>query len=224
MSGAREQVRELTDEMLEQRREALRLLVAELIEGVEEVKAYRANPDPERLYHLLVWLVEKIGWSLMDARNFLNLGIIPAAPPLIDCEIRESPVAPALDRLVLTLDPNVPTKRVAELVNEARKNYWTFHKRSLSTKHIVLAGFTARPFDTWRERMAAWNSEHPEWAYQEERIFARDALQARSRVLGYHRPLTLAQLQQDEQQRLAALSAVLKAEISEREREEAGNE
>jgi hypothetical protein len=98
--------------------------------------------------------------------------------------------APALSRIVLTVDPATPVRAVAERYAVERQRLLGKRPRDLSQKHRELARYLMRhgELGQWADLMQAWNAawaeEHPEWPYTLAGTFARDCQQARRRLLG----------------------------------------
>ena len=136
----------------------------------------------DRLRVLCNRLADWYGWESGQATLFVLTGGVPLVL------VAEAPLRyrrlPALTRLVLTVDPVLTPREVAELYRRARAKTLSKRYRSLSEKHIQLAAFGAKAEEkSAHERMRAWNAEHPQWRYTESSNFSRDCARARKRML-----------------------------------------
>lgn len=139
----------------------------------------------ERLQRLSERLALKTGWTEAQATIFVLTGL----PPLIQSvriHIATNEDMPALSRIVISVDPSFSPRELADIYRQVRQQFVSKRHRELTDKHIYLALFAARqPHDLpVSARMAAWNEEHPEWAYVRESNFSHDSLQAQRRLLG----------------------------------------
>lgn len=138
----------------------------------------------ERLRLLSEGLAQKYDWMEVEATLFVLTGSIPEICQVSSAVI-DRPLS-ALSRIVLTLDPSLSPKEIAEYYRKVRENVIGTRHRELSDKHMQLAIFAAtQPEErTWSDKMAEWNKTHPaEWKYQEVANFSHDCLQARRRLL-----------------------------------------
>ncbi len=144
----------------------------------------------DRLRQLSEMLGEKYAWEPAQASVFVLTGRAPLLAPFLAQAEWHRRAAPALDRVVLVIDPALSPKDVAERYSAQRKQERIGPRfRELTAKHHALALFTAkRPDDEpWRLTMQRWNdlqaSEQPDWMYQATNNFTRDCLTARRRLL-----------------------------------------
>jgi hypothetical protein len=138
----------------------------------------------ERLRQLSERLAQEYGWTEAQSTVFVLTGAVPEITPVTSSF--QSRQLPALSRIVLTIDPALSPKEVAEQYRMARQEAIAGRHRELSEKHMQLAIFAAKHSDneTWAEKMAEWNKTHPEeWRYGEVANFSHDCLQARRRLL-----------------------------------------
>jgi hypothetical protein len=156
-------------------------------------------PDSGRVHHILVsskgilgwlrwlstWLCEQYRWESAHATMFI---LTDAAPPIPEThyEVDSRRAFPALTRVMMTVDPTMSPREVANLYRQIRFQYFGRRHRSMTPKHVELAKFwsTQAQSSTWKELMAEWNKQHRRWAYKREQNFARDCAQARERLLG----------------------------------------
>ena len=88
--------------------------------------------------------------------------------------------------MILPVDPLLPLEQVLEQVARARRSKVGDRAREMSAKHLHLAVFGAEhPEAPWSERLDAWNTTYPDWAYSENRRsnFIRDSVAAKRRLL-----------------------------------------
>ena len=140
----------------------------------------------DRLRILSETLAERYGWHPADTTAFV-LTNTPPPVPSISVRHAEREIA-ALSRVMLTIDPAVSPRQVAEFYRGLRKYYVGNRHRSLSEKHTTLVLFmNSRPADeTYADSMAAWNREYRKrkWQYHHATNFGRDVQVARRRLLG----------------------------------------
>jgi hypothetical protein len=137
-----------------------------------------------RLQRLSRRLADRYGWHEAQATTF----VLTDAVPLVDAvRVAWRPGAvPALDRIVLEVDPVLTPAEVAAQYRQARAQaLGKALVRPQSEKHRALAVFAVEhPDGTFRERMAVWNRLHPQWRYSQETNFGRDLRAAVRRLLG----------------------------------------
>jgi hypothetical protein len=142
----------------------------------------------EQLRVLSLRLADKYRWMEEQAAIFVLTGLTPFVDSLT-FEIALKEVATA-SRIILIVDPALPPEELADSYRAIRQMAGGSRQREMSKKHLVLALFAAtRPKgETWAAGMIRWNREHPEWAYQHETNFGRDAGSAQRRLLypSYH--------------------------------------
>lgn len=115
--------------------------------------------------------------------------VLTGAPPLVNSlRVRRiATSAPAGSRIELDVEVMVSPRQLAREYAKIQRQVRGSGRRSrpMSEKHLRLAVFVAtRPDDEpWPARRAAWNREYRKWRYRDERLFRRDAAQARARLL-----------------------------------------
>lgn len=137
-----------------------------------------------RLRVLSQRLAQEYSWSEAEATIFILTGSIPEISRVDNTAIARK--QSALSRIVLTVDPSLSPKEVAEYYRMIRQNALGTRHRDISEKHMQLAIFAAKqPEDrTWSDKMLEWNRICPvEWKYMEVANFSHDCLQARRRLL-----------------------------------------
>lgn len=153
---------------------------------------YEPNGFMEKLADFCESIAHSYRWSNEDALAFLLLGTKPRIQGNFSFKMKWYPsrVAPALDRIVMEIDPAASPKDVRDAFARERAKR-TPHHRRLSPKHQALALFVGsedfNSADLWLDRMAIWNareSTEPGWSYSNVSVFQRDALVARRRILG----------------------------------------
>lgn len=126
-------------------------------------------------------------WQEAQAVSFVLCDDIPLIPKA-RIQIQFSSHFPP--RIILNLDPRLSPEEVARIYAHYRAEVRSGRDRPMSEKHLTLAVFVAEneePGSTWTSLMKKWNEEHPEWAYQNRHLFARDARAALRRVTGRFR-------------------------------------
>jgi hypothetical protein len=128
-------------------------------------------------------------WTAGQAAMFVLTGLPPQVQ-VIEGRVEATPPLHAATRLVLTVDPAVTPQELAEAYSRMRAKVTPTRPRSLSIKHIRLALFSteASDKDSWERKMQYWNDMYPEaqypgYTYNDRRLFRRDVLQARDRLL-----------------------------------------
>jgi len=136
-------------------------------------------------------LSDTYNWSKAQAVDFVLTGNSPFIPQL-DVQWKYSLSLPAASRIVLTVDPAMTAREVAEIYRSARRDMLKKDKkdkarfRLQSEKHLHLAIFDAQQpdGDTYRKKMKAWNDQCPkQWKYTQESNFGRDCKKAIERLL-----------------------------------------
>ena len=137
-----------------------------------------------RLRYLSETLAQRYGWQAGQATEFVLTGTTPLIAAF-EVGVRFRLSNPALSRVILTLDPTLSPREVAELYRQYRKQVLGGRHRSLSEKHITLVLFaSSRPGgETYAETMKAWNQKYRKWRYARETNFGRDVQMARRRLL-----------------------------------------
>jgi hypothetical protein len=132
------------------------------------------------------------GWQDAQATVFVLTGVTPKLDALL-AEVHFSDPLSARSRIILTIDPKVTPREVADFYRTVRKAEFSRMKR-LSEKHASLAAFEApQPAERpWKERLRDWNQKcarekRPQkWRYAERVIgrFKRDCRMAVERIVG----------------------------------------
>lgn len=139
-------------------------------------------------------IAKRYRWNPNEALAFVLQGTTPRIRGNfgMTVEVERSDVAPALNRIVMSVDPAASPKAVRDAFAVQRAKLLPHH-RKLSAKHETLALFVGDDdFNTgksWTERMQIWNagrSANRDWEYANVAVFQRDALVARKRILGSH--------------------------------------
>jgi hypothetical protein len=92
----------------------------------------------------------------------------------------------ALNRLVLTIDPTLSPKEVHNYFQSIRQRLFGAKWRDLKENQLELARFIIHSDqeEPWPQRMAAWNTEFPQWSYEEDLgHFRRDCQNAIKKLL-----------------------------------------
>ena len=155
-------------------------------------------PNSEQVRRVLVsskgalgylhWLTQQLSrhyrWQACQATMFV---LTDAVPQVLEStfEIDDRRAVPALSRVVITVDPTMNPREVADMYRQIRLKHFGRRHRSMTPKHVELAKFWAEQEGdcSWKELQERWNQLHPEWSYQREQNFARDCAQARKRLL-----------------------------------------
>lgn len=139
----------------------------------------------DRLRELSRVLSARYGWVRAEAVRFVLSGEPPSAP-LVRTGLWPASDGPtAASRIVLSINVVATPREVAKVYGRARRQLLSRTPRKLSDKHFALAEFSAREGTgaSWRERMEAWNGEHPDWGYDRPANFSRDCVAAERRIL-----------------------------------------
>ncbi|MBN1460104.1 MAG: hypothetical protein JXA57_11230 [Armatimonadetes bacterium] len=129
-------------------------------------------------------LARSYSWKTDQATVFVLTGVIPLMVGIrLETEVQSE--HPAASRVTLIIDPVVSPQEVFEAYGQVRERMMEGTARPLTEKHLKLAVFAAerRPPAKWAEVMEAWNREYPDWRYEKETLFARDATAAQNRIL-----------------------------------------
>ncbi len=104
---------------------------------------------------------------------------------LVGTRVQVKTQLPVLSRITLTIDPALSPREVADHYASVRRRFTGRRNREITSKHLRLALFAADKTkgSSFKQRMAAWNDEHPQWSYSRVTNFARDCAQARRRLL-----------------------------------------
>ena len=133
-------------------------------------------------------LAADFGWQKAPATMFVLTGDVPTFSPngiAVHSPPFPGPRARAwLSRLVITVDPLLSPAEVATMYRKARTKLLKPGNKSLSEKHMTLAGFAAAFGGVSRELMGKWNIRYPKWEYPRYSLFSRDARTSTERLLG----------------------------------------
>jgi len=137
------------------------------------------------LYYVASELSQRFRWSAAWATTFV---LTDVAPPITTVAATfELSGIPALERIVLHLDPRVPPRAVERGYRAARAQFRAGTNKAMSPEHLDLAVFLARYYlqrerPPWSAMQAEWSRLHPESRIQAN--FIRDAVGAWRRVTG----------------------------------------
>lgn len=147
-----------------------------------------ANGLPDKLARLARSLAPHYGWRDAAAAVFIVCGVTPliarvryTTSPL---RVRHGRSHSWASRITLDLDPSVTNEEICEIFTKLRKEQSPTPRRTMSSKHAVLAGFAGAQHrdKPWSERHRLWNTEHPQWAYPQQSNFRRDTIRALHRM------------------------------------------
>lgn len=141
----------------------------------------------DELRQLSQALAGEFGWQEALATTFVLTGLAPEMPKaLISFEWHFG--ATAETRIHIAADASTPVREVAEAYRQARadlaRSTRSRRYRRMEEKHSQLARLYSENGRPWRERMSAWNKQHPQWKYTEVRNFSRDCTRAWRRLFG----------------------------------------
>lgn len=132
-------------------------------------------------------------WEEPRAVTFVLTGTPPSIP-LARAEIYRNDLWPAETRALVIIDPMMPPSlpiRVLSDVREALLSIGTQRQTAMSKKHAELAVWgemkRGEPGQPWAALLDEWNSEYPDWSYEDRTAvihFARDVRSAWTRVTG----------------------------------------
>jgi hypothetical protein len=156
------------------------------VEGGKWVKSVpvAAGGVLDELRTLCERLARSYSWKVDQATVFVLTGVVP-----LMAGIRQETVVqsehPAASRVTLVIDPVVSPQDVFDSYAKLRERMVKGTARPLTEKHLRLALFAAeqRPPAKWAPVMEAWNEKYPDWRYEKETLFARDATAAQNRIL-----------------------------------------
>lgn len=142
-----------------------------------------AGTTLDRLRRLSERLARAFSWSRAQATVFVLTGQTPLVRTL-SVSFRGSTSAPATTRITMQIDPATPASEVAQAYRRIKQRLTPSKTKTVSEKHATLAAFVATcDEERWAERMRAWNERYPDWRYEYESNFRRDAHQAQQRLL-----------------------------------------
>ena len=122
-------------------------------------------------------------WQEAQAVGFILTGMVPLVP-----KARVTVTFGVGLRITLNLDPWLPVNEVAKIYSHYRQEFFPGQGgHPIGEKNLSLAVFVVeneRPGATWGALMAEWNQTHPEWAYSDRHLFARDARASIERIAG----------------------------------------
>ena len=146
--------------------------------------------------------LKSISVGLCDAHNVWDephvaTWLLTGAPPPIPlalAEIYRNDLWPAETRAVIVIDPMTPPGLPVRVISEAREALSPVvsqRQPTISRKHAELAVWgeirRGEPRKPWAALLSEWNSEYPDWAYEDrtaEVHFSRDVRSAWVRVTG----------------------------------------
>ena len=141
-------------------------------------------------------LSRKFPWDEAQGTLFVLTDWIPWVEA-IRAETKLDLFVPVAARIVLTIDPMLSPKQVADAYQKVRQDEMGVERhRNLEAKHLHLAMFSVqRPgAETLKDSMQRWNgfcrkTKHPEWKYKPEQLtnFGRDLTRDPRRLLGLER-------------------------------------
>jgi hypothetical protein len=88
-----------------------------------------------------------------------------------------------LTRVTLTMDPMMTPRELSEKYARLRNRLLVRKPRAQSSKHLELAIFATKYPDLDRKNMEQWGREFPRWKYSQVSRFAKEARDARRRLL-----------------------------------------
>lgn len=158
----------------------------------KHVRPTRLGGELESLRQLSEGLAKRYRWHAGQATVFVLTGITPLLTSCVEGAVLRFD-RPVLSRITLSLDPVVSPKEVMDHYRNLRQRMLQGERyRTQDHKALRLAVFYAERPDgeTWRERMAAWNDQYPDWPAKDEGQFGRDCRLAYQRLMdpGYQHP------------------------------------
>jgi hypothetical protein len=134
-------------------------------------------------------LASEFGWQKAQATMFVLTGDVPGMSP-VAVEVRSPPIGGLKygawrSRIVITVDPILSPEEVAAIYKKSRAKLLKPRYRSLSERHMTLAGFAAAFEGVTPELMRKWNSKYPKWQYSKYSVFSKRVRVATERLLGF---------------------------------------
>jgi len=122
----------------------------------------------DRLCGLARRLASEYDWDDYQAVGFVLTGGVPA--PTTGARVEEQRLSgkhPALNRVVLSIDPTCKPEEVWEVYRQWRNRYFGGRRNRIPTEKLLrLVTFCSqRPGQTLREWFDGWNALHPQWAF-----------------------------------------------------------
>jgi hypothetical protein len=164
------------------------------------------------VYEISRTLARLFCWQDAQATVFLLTDLTPmidtelvglSPPPVVTLPYGEVKPLACLARLTMTVDPLLTPREVSQKYAKLRSRCLVSKPRAMSQKHLELAVFATKHPAVDRDAMELWGREFPSWKYQRVSIFARDAREARARLL-HRSPVDLrATLRPDRQPPIA---------------------
>jgi hypothetical protein len=164
------------------------------------------------VYEISKTLARLFCWQEAQATVFLLTDLTPmidtelvglSQPPVVTLPYGEVKPLACLARLTMTVDPLLTPREVSQKYAKLRGRCLVSKPRAMSQKHLELAVFATKHPAVDRDAMELWGREFPSWKYQRVSIFARDAREARARLL-HRSPVDLrATLRPDRQPPIA---------------------
>jgi len=119
-------------------------------------------------------------WDESAMLWFLLTGAPPPARPLIaDLGVQSTSVLTS-GTITLTVSPWIPAPLVLDAYRQAQRSLLGGDNRALKERNISIFRFVAQHVDErgekppWQQLLDEWNAAHPEWVYQDLRLFVRD--------------------------------------------------
>ncbi|WP_273000757.1 hypothetical protein [Hydrogenibacillus schlegelii] len=136
-----------------------------------------------RLKKIAESLEQEYGWHEAQTVSFVLSGTVPfLSRGMVGYRWRK--IGP---RITLELDPRLSRTEVARIYSRWRGRLFQGADKPIERKAARLAVFAEEYRDSglsWRELMAVWNRQYPEWPYHTAVHFARDCQLAWQRVTG----------------------------------------
>lgn len=127
-------------------------------------------------------------WEEFHAVAFILSGWEPSYPNArgTTATYLEAEIPCQHESVIVETDPRVSPREIANLYARLRRQKMPRRRyKPITKKHASLPVFAAEHSGlTWKEMTHLWNSQYPDWAYNNWRIFARDARTAWERVTG----------------------------------------
>ena len=135
-------------------------------------------------------LARRFPWQQQQAAWFVLTDVVPTVSPLRLSVVRQATRDHIHFRVVLEVEPWASADAVQRAYRRAQRDVIGGDNRPLGPRSLALFRYLTSQMDSdgilpaWRPLMSAWNSEFPDWRYQEVRLFARDSKRALMALLG----------------------------------------
>jgi len=118
-------------------------------------------------------LAHRYNWLEAQATDFVLTGSAPVVYPITVRVKRWRGITPP--HIILDIDAATAPKDVLQAYTEIRRQLIGGKRhRPRSEKVAHLVAFVLKHQGPWLERMGLWNRTYPQWAYESERVMARD--------------------------------------------------